>query len=459
MNEKWCYLFEKFSEGALNDEEQRLLCKIHGENEDFKKFWLEASGQLSLVSTLKPVDELKSFLSASLFLDKKINKKKRSVLPFFLKVAAVILITGMPVYIYLAKEKLPEITYSSTPVSSYDFLFFRSVKLQNEVAVFKFKEGSVSVKGPAVLRQTFNGSLEVDSGVLHVSSNEGENLKIKTPHRSYVDIGTKFGLSISPAQSELHVFDGTVEVSGDTLVKKGKALLSRKAINEAIPIKRNIFLSEVQIQELLVSKKKFDLQKERLLKSSDVYEYFDFTNILSVSETFSGLKGTSMKLIGKVHGVSEGPYWGATALAFSEGEEFLTFEIPEGISDDYAIYISFYYEDYHARPSMIMKDTSANLNLSQQMSWFKTEYGKNGFLSEGFWKYRGLFLAKNTTKQAFSNMNDILKWKNLPENFTNDFMIGHSLQNGLNFKGRVASVIIFKSSKIKEVQKLFDHNN
>ena len=215
MTERWCYLFEKYSEGVLSDEEQREVCSLQEESEEFKLFWREAASQVSLMSTLQPVDDLKTFLSAALFIDEKVKlrKKKKSTFGFFLKVAALLLVAFLPAYTFWISQKLPEVAYSSSDLSKYDFLFMNIVELKEGAAVLKFKEGTVSFVAPVRLHMSLKGELELDSGAIYLSSNPGFNFHIKTPNREYIDVGTEFGVKVHGIESQLHVFEGSVQVS------------------------------------------------------------------------------------------------------------------------------------------------------------------------------------------------------------------------------------------------------
>jgi len=460
MNEDWHLLFEKFSEGTLSDEEQLTLSELYESNEEFKGFWFKASGQVSLMATLQSNDELKTFLSSSLFLDKKIKrkKKKKPLLFTFLKVAAIFILITMPTYFFLMKDKLPEIAISTDGFSKYELLLPRNVDLKEEALVLKFKEATVSIKGPATIKLNFDGSFELNKGSAHIVTNPGFNFPVNTPLRKYQDIGTEFGLKVGEKTSEVHVFDGSVQVN-ESLVNKGQALQSNNLNDQGTDILRGDFYSEQQLFTYINEKKLYEEKVERILEHPDIFEYFDFSKLESAKGEILGLKNSSIKVKSEIITLVDGPYFGAKALSTDVDGAYLSFNIPKNVLENYSIYVNFYYDKYELKPQNLLTDISGNLKLSQTMSWFKKHYMKDGLMTEGFWKYRGLLLIKGKTRKAFSNLEDVTSWSALPKNYSNEFVIGNSKKHNLNFKGRIASIVILKSTDLSAIKKLFNYSD
>jgi len=459
MNEYWHLLFEKFSEGTLSDQQQLDLCGLHETDEAFRAFWLKASGQVSLMATLKANDDLESFLSSSLFLDQKIRKRKEKPILFtFLKVAAVLLLLALPTYVFFMKNKLPEISLSTSAMSEYNFLFANEVEIGEEAAVLKFKEATVSILGPAKVRLNFDGSFEIKEGDAHIITNPGFHFPIKTPSRNYQDIGTEFGLKVKEGESEVHVFEGAVQV-GQSIINRGKALLSEGAKDSDVSVSRGGFLNESELRTYVDSANLYKEQRAKIINSPDVFEYFDFSNMQSASGELSGLKGSSIKIKSEVKSLVSGPHFGSKALRINNDGDYLSFSIPRQILEDYSIYVNFYYEEYTLKPQKILTDESGSLKLSQTMSWFKKAYWKDGFMGEAFWKYRGLLLVKGINKTAFSNLEDVITIKDLPNNYSDEFIVGNTKKSNLNFKGRISSIVILKSTDVKVAKSLFYNSN
>ena len=458
MKEYWHLLFEKFIDGELSDQEQRDLCELYESQEEFKEFWLKSTGQQSLLSTLKPNSELQSFLSSSLFIERKIKQRKRKK-PFiftFLKIAALLAFAALLAYGLWMKDKLPEFALNTSGLSRYQFLFGNKVELKEDAAILKFREGAVTVLGPASMKINFDGSFELREGTAHIITNPGFNFPVITPHKKYKDIGTEFGLKVRGSGSELHVFDGAVQ-AGEALVSKGRALLSDLSNDSGIELVRGGFFNEFQLSSYVKARQQFELQREKLLNDSVVLEYFDFSNLESAGGEISGLKKSPIKIKSKVRELIYGPYFGAKALKIDQDGDLLSFHIPAEVAKSYSVYVNFYYENYQAAPQTVLTDVSGGLNLSQSMDWFKKKYWKDGFMGEDFWKYRALMLAKSEKFKGFTNLEDVTSWKALPENHSNEFFLGNSQKHGLNFKGRVASIIILKSTDLKALSKLFNN--
>lgn len=460
MKKEWCHLFEKFSDASLSDEEQRALVDLYENSLAFRVFWQQAGIQVGLVNTLKPVGDLQAFLSSALFIEQKVKQKqKKPLISLLIKVAAIVLFSLIPFYVFMVKDSLPLISHTNSNLSRYDFLFARTVRLGDELAVLDFEEGRVSVKGPARLKLNFDGSIQVISGSFHFVTEEGKDMKIITEQKTYVDIGTEFGLKVSKDLSEVHVFDGLVDVSGEVVVKKGGALKSDLESSLDIPISRKGFYNSAQLQGLLQARGNYERQIKRFEESPEVFEVFDLTKLAESQSSLRGLKESSLEIDLSFGSTKEGPYPYSKVPYISRNGEILELKIPEEIQEDYSIYVRYFYEEYSPQGSVIFSNESNNLKMKQVMTWFKKMYGKNGYMDEGFWKFRGLLFSKGRVYSSLSNLTDGTSRSLLPKSYSNSFILGNSKEYGLNFHGRIAQVVVFKSSDIKLLKSLFDKMN
>lgn len=104
------------------------------------------------------------------------------------------------------------------------------LKLKSGIAQIEFYQGArVLIEGPAALQLISSGEANCIAGKLsaHVPP-QAIGFKIHTPKGTLVDLGTDFGLDVSDADAEVHVFKGEVEFhpSSDAMksLKEGEAM-------------------------------------------------------------------------------------------------------------------------------------------------------------------------------------------------------------------------------------------
>ncbi len=88
------------------------------------------------------------------------------------------------------------------------------LKLKSGIAQIEFYQGArVSIEGPAQLQIVSSGEATCTSGKLsaHVPP-QAKGFRINTPKGVIVDLGTEFGLDVSDANAEVHVFKGEIEL-------------------------------------------------------------------------------------------------------------------------------------------------------------------------------------------------------------------------------------------------------
>lgn len=104
------------------------------------------------------------------------------------------------------------------------------LKLKSGIAQIEFYQGArVLIEGPASLQLVSSGEATCTQGKLsaHVPP-QARGFKINTPKGTLVDLGTEFGLDVSNANAEVHVFKGEVEFhpssAGMESLKEGQAM-------------------------------------------------------------------------------------------------------------------------------------------------------------------------------------------------------------------------------------------
>lgn len=104
------------------------------------------------------------------------------------------------------------------------------LRIKSGLAQIEFYQGArVSIEGPAALKLISAGEAFVASGKLsaHVPP-QAKGFRINTAKGSIVDLGTEFGVNVTDAGAEVHVFDGEVELHPESAamqpLKGGEAM-------------------------------------------------------------------------------------------------------------------------------------------------------------------------------------------------------------------------------------------
>lgn len=460
MNKEWCLLFEKFIDGDLSDQEQILVAELHSSDPDFQEFWQESGAQYSLMVTLQSTKDIKSFLSATLFLDEKIRQanNKKNYFSSFLKLVAAILVMAIPAFGYYYHNNIPNVEFSSgKSIHKLDLLSGDIQLGEFDSVLLKKGDVEVAVSGPAKFRIGWDSRLKLHSGSVHINTYSKGSFPVETAMGIYSDIGTEFGLNVGSDFSEVHVFDGKVQSPEGGNVEQGKAQKLTPEKASEIEVDRGKFISFNTVKEGDLRYKKFLAHKSELLKSEDVLEYFDFTNLTNSSDEISGVLNPGFKVSLLNTGIARGPFPGSTSLDFKKEASFLKLKVPEAI-EHYAIFLEFYHQKYYDRPISILNDVESAVAFTQPMSWFKHHYGKKGYLDERFWKYRGQLITVSKNYFMSSNLQDTNSKTPLKKPSSNVFFIGMNTEKAVNFDGTLSRIIIFKNNDSPHLQKLFDYN-
>lgn len=459
MNSEWCLLYEKFIDGVLSDTEQRLIAEMHESDKAFREFWQEAGKQYSLLATQESADSIKSFLSATLFLDEKIrrNKKSKNYISFFLKIAAVIFIMALPAAGFYLYKTVPTIVYSTKSDIAQHNLVMDDVKL-GPMDFLLLEKGAVeiAVNGPADFRIGLDGNIKLKNGSVHINTHSKGNVKIETLQGVYSDIGTEFGLEVSDKFSEVHVFDGSVLSPKQEKVLKGTAQRISEGVNKPVKIDRGKFVSFTQVKNQNHLFGKYLEDKNELINSPDVIDYFDFSEIEIPQDSFAGLKKSDFMLSAINTGIAKGPFPGTSSLDIQNGSSYVTLNAPENI-DLYSVYVEFYHQKFTNQPVRIMADESKIVKFSQSMAWYRDNYGKKGYMDERFWRFRGQLITVGKSFYINSNLNDVNNKFQTSSQPSKKLFIGSYKELGLNFTGTLSRIIIFKDNKTPLLKTLFNN--
>lgn len=120
--------------------------------------------------------------------------------------------------------------WESAPVAPGTPLSPGWLRLKSGIAQIEFYQGArVLIEGPAALELISSGEATCTGGRLsaHVPPH-AKGFRINTPKGTIVDLGTEFGLDVSDANAEVHVFKGEVELhrtaAATQSLKEGQAL-------------------------------------------------------------------------------------------------------------------------------------------------------------------------------------------------------------------------------------------
>lgn len=139
------------------------------------------------------------------------------------------------------------------------------LKLKSGIAQIEFYQGArVLIEGPAELQLVSSGEATCTRGKLsaHVPP-QAKGFRINTPKGTIVDLGTEFGLDVSDANAEVHVFKGEIELHQDAeamkSLKEGQAM-AFAAKSQLITVNASGFtsLNEINTRTALSDRSQFE---------------------------------------------------------------------------------------------------------------------------------------------------------------------------------------------------------
>ncbi|WP_395749597.1 LamG-like jellyroll fold domain-containing protein [Prosthecobacter sp.] len=140
------------------------------------------------------------------------------------------------------------------------------LRLKSGIAQIEFYQGArVLIEGPAELQLVSSGEATCTRGKLSAQvPPQAKGFRINTPKGTIVDLGTEFGLDVSAANEEVHVFKGEVELHQPAAtmksLKEGQAMAI--AGNTALlPANASSFASLNEIDARSAMSQRFQFEK------------------------------------------------------------------------------------------------------------------------------------------------------------------------------------------------------
>lgn len=160
------------------------------------------------------------------------------------------------------------------------------LKLRSGIAQIEFYQGArVVIEGPAELQLVSSGEATCTRGKLsaHVPP-QAKGFRMQTPKGTIVDLGTDFGLDVSDANAEVHVFKGEVELhpASESMksLKEGQAM-AFAAQTQLLPADASGFasLNDLDSRTALSDRTQLDrwrVTSEKLNADPSLKLHFDF---------------------------------------------------------------------------------------------------------------------------------------------------------------------------------------
>jgi hypothetical protein len=326
MSERLQDLIERHLNDELNDDEKRELAEQLDSNSDARKMLVEHAEFNSAVTTVLKSDSGKGAAP----LDFTVPSRKISIVPWLIAAAACLLlvIKSLPDKKTIETVKAPEdkpLTALLVNEAGAEFANGRSI---DDV---KFSPGEyILTEGAVHLRFSSGADLVVEAPA-QLKILDDMNTLVATRDVNYEDIGTEFGLKVDDSgASELHVFDGQVNVKDpktDKLLKKvfkGQAVAYEKG-QKATDRKLN---STEFLTASRIGFHRWKNQISKLAADPDVIACYPF-----VSSENSILKNT-VTATKVTDGTISGARWvsgrwpGKEALLFDRKDDFVELDIP-----------------------------------------------------------------------------------------------------------------------------------
>ncbi len=216
------------------------------------------------------------------------------------------------------------------------------LKLQSGMAEIEFFQGArLCIEGPAEIRLISAGEAFCQSGRFsaHVPPH-ARGFRLGTPRGDIVDLGTDFGLDLSSAASELHVFNGEVELyQPQTQMRKltsgAAADLTQPSVTKALAANETAFAFRRELDARVTEShrqafERWQRASANWQKDGDVRLWLNFQDeSTSRSLRNSAIQGTDIAA-GSIVGCSwtEGRWPGKRALQFRSLSDRVRFNVP-----------------------------------------------------------------------------------------------------------------------------------
>jgi len=206
------------------------------------------------------------------------------------------------------------------------------LKLNQGFVELEFFSGArVVVEGPAELQLVSGGEFICRSGkVSAYVPKQARGFRVVTPMARIVDLGTAFGVDVTEARSQVHVFEGKVEVA-EIAQKKTKLLVTGQAISisagsgwKDIALNRAAFATpgELDSQEAIGQSRRFAEWKAASAKwrtDPSLVMYYDFEE---TNNRDRFLKNESLSAEADTDGVIIGASWAEGRWPAKHGLDF-----------------------------------------------------------------------------------------------------------------------------------------
>lgn len=210
-------------------------------------------------------------------------------------------------------------------------------KLKSGIAQIDFFQGArVVIEGPAEFQLISSSEASCTQGkLIAYVPQQAKGFRINTPKGSIVDLGTEFGLKVNAKSSEVHVFNGEVELQKGSesvnLLKEGQGM-SFGLSTQLIAANTSSFasLKEFNSHAAFLDRARFEhwlSQSDKMKSDSDLKIYFDFqedTNARSLRN--HAPQGEDGNIVGT--GWTEGRWLGKRALEFRNKSDRVRLSIP-----------------------------------------------------------------------------------------------------------------------------------
>jgi len=227
--------------------------------------------------------------------------------------------------------------WESAPITPGTPLSPGLLKWKSGIAQIEFYQGArVLIEGPAELQLISSGEATCTRGKLSANvPPQAKGFRINTPKGTIVDLGTEFGLDVSDAGSEVHVFKGEVELhkAAESMksLKEGQAM-AFAADSQLLAANASSFasLNEINARTALSDRSQFErwqAQSAKLNADPSLKLHFDFQD----DETARSLRnhahaGEDGSIVGAAWTMGRWP--GKSALEFRNVSDRVRLSVP-----------------------------------------------------------------------------------------------------------------------------------
>ena len=208
-------LYDKYITDTLSDEEEKeLLERLEDEEtaDQFAEYIIETNMILSAAEDVQFV-----------------VPKKKAPIKWILLAAAACLVFGIVLF-QNQRVTFEVIASTSKEFSKGAIIQSKDVKLIEGLVELKMNSGDyLEIKGPIEFSVKKMNSINLKRGKINVRlADHTDSFTVHTPHGSVKDLGTAFGLKVIEEGTELHVYEGKVELKAGSFIEKLVAGESKK---------------------------------------------------------------------------------------------------------------------------------------------------------------------------------------------------------------------------------------